>query len=373
KHRTRKSMPAHDSAAWSTCTAWVPRRCGAAKPRSKKFYAPLGPDDTMTRDDLSRMIAPWAAQLAALRKRFATWWLKEFWSLFPESFIERWLVGGRKRVILAAGTDSVLLELSGRADRSLASQSVALSEFSSAAIDRFAQQNRLDPSEVEVGLRLRADEIFCRKIILPSEAAGSVAQIVQQDLARKTPFKPLDIHHDHVIVPIEGERKLAVWQWITRRIFVEQAASTLRIDVDKLAFVEGGNGAGREGPIPTIALQANVRSQASWSKRLMLALSCSALILTVLAGGLKYWRQQIAIEDLDVRIATAKVKAQQVRTTIEGLKQSNAVLTRIRSQKSEPGLVDILDEATRVLPAHSWLTEFRVSEVSGGRELQVVM
>jgi general secretion pathway protein L len=36
-------------------------------------------------------------------------------------------------------------------------------------------------------------------------------------------------------------------------------------------------------------------------------------------------------------------------------------------------LIDLWEETTRVMPSHSWLTEFRLAETSGKREGQVTM
>ncbi len=49
-------------------------------------------------------------------------------------------------------------------------------------------------------------------------------------------------------------------------------------------------------------------------------------------------------------------------------------LLRLRLQRSEtPGVIDLWEEATRVLPSHSWLTEFRLVETVGKREEQIAI
>ncbi len=56
------------------------------------------------------------------------------------------------------------------------------------------------------------------------------------------------------------------------------------------------------------------------------------------------------------------------------MRERRDALGRLRLQKSEaPGLIDLWDETTRVLPLHSWLTEFRLTEGAGKREGQVTM
>src|SRR5437660_12930255 len=65
-------------------------------------------------------------------------------------------------------------------------------------------------------------------------------------------------------------------------------------------------------------------------------------------------------------------KAQQVRGMVDQLQERKSVLLRIRLQRNDaPRVIDLWNEVTRILPSHSWLTEFRVVEAAGGRELQV--
>jgi general secretion pathway protein L len=92
-----------------------------------------------------------------------------------------------------------------------------------------------------------------------------------------------------------------------------------------------------------------------------------------MAGGLRYWRQQSTIAELETQLAAAKSNAQRVRSAIDSLEAKQGMLARLRLRKgASPGLLDLLDEATRVLPRHSWLTELQLSEAQN-QQRQVVM
>src|SRR5262249_58863455 len=72
------------------------------------------------------------------------------------------------------------------------------------------------------------------------------------------------------------------------------------------------------------------------------------------------------------QVAYARAKAQQVRAAIDGLEQKRATLLRLRTRKEEkPTLLDAWEEATRVLPSHSWLTELRLTETSDQRQISM--
>ena len=87
---------------------------------------------------------------------------------------------------------------------------------------------------------------------------------------------------------------------------------------------------------------------------------------------MKYWNQQAALDHLDTEIAATNKKAQQVRALVDQLQEKKIALLRLRLQRNEaPGLIDIWEETTRILPSHAWLAEFRLAETAGKRESQV--
>jgi general secretion pathway protein L len=255
----------------------------------------------------------------------------------------------------------------------IASERVRLTGSVLAEIDRILLSRGLKRKDADIGLRLPADSVFRRQLLLPAEAVDAIETIVAQDLAKKTPFKPEDIYCDHMVVERAGGNGITVSQWITRRQYVQQALLALGIDIEQLAFVVF-DGFAAEQPVPFINLRARQRSSQPWHRKATLALCCSAFVLAIFAGGLKYWQQQKTIARLDEQIAATRSKAQQVRTLVDQLQERKNVLVRLRLQRSEmPGLIDLWEETTRVLPSDSWLTEFRFEQAAGKREEQVTI
>jgi general secretion pathway protein L len=106
----------------------------------------------------------------------------------------------------------------------------------------------------------------------------------------------------------------------------------------------------------------------------MLSLACSAGVLAAAVTALEYQMQQAIIETNDSRIATARVQAQKVRSEFDQVQERQNVLLRLRRQRHDvPGLLDIWEEVSRVLPAHSWLTELRLTELPEKNEQLVSM
>ncbi|WP_316228465.1 PilN domain-containing protein [Bradyrhizobium sp. SZCCHNR1039] len=308
------------------------------------------------------------AWLRDLTGRAGAWWLEEFFNLLPARHAA--FLRGKGRPTLIAGYMDGQLELRLRNDgASLDQAERVVTERPAAAIDAFLSQRNLDRRDVEIGLRLPEQLLFSRELILPVEARASIDAIAAQDLARRTPFKADDIHSDHEANGGSDGDRLHIRQWITRRQSVECAAAELGLSPADLRCVTFGDQ--QAGPRIRLSRDANERNV--WQAVLPMLCS-SAVILAVLLGYLEYSNQQATLDRLAAEIASAGNKAQQVRQTIDQLRARRDALVRLRLQRSEaPGLIDLWAETTRILPQHSWLTELRLVEGSGGREAQVVV
>jgi general secretion pathway protein L len=313
------------------------------------------------------------ARLPELARRLGAWWVKEFLDLFPKRLVE--LVSGRERTLLVVTADrgGFALELVNGALSPMASERTSALDGVLTSIDRFLAARGLERREVDIGLRLPAESVFVRQLLLPAEARDGIETIVARDLANKTPFKVDDIYSDYSTSERADGEKIKVWQWVIRRQFAHQALVPLRMGIEDIAFIVSDS-CDASQPAPLINLRRGAEAGTAWSEKIAPILCCSALVLALILGDLKYWNQQVALDRLDAEIATTGGKAQQVRALVDQLKEKRGVLLRLRLQRSEsPGLIDLWEETTRVLPSHSWLTEFRLADAVGKREQQVTM
>jgi general secretion pathway protein L len=318
-------------------------------------------------------LGAWSAGSSDLLARLGQFWLQEFLALFPVR-IAQWLVGrGRSSLVLVADDQTVELRLLGDGRQPLASERVARADYAPALIERFLQSQKIGRKDMAVGVRLPAEKIFHRTLTLPIEAMRSLDRIVEQDLTGKTPFRRQDIHYGYAATRAAGADKIVVRQWVARRDFVEHAIADLGLALDDVAFVDAEGEIG-DASAPFIALRPDQADRSAWIRRSAMALAGSALLLVLVAGGHRYWRQAAILDDLDLQMTSVRAKAQQVRAAIDKLEQKQKVLLRLRSQKADvPGLLEAWEEATRILPSHSWLTELRLAETPGKHEQQVSM
>lgn len=312
-----------------------------------------------------------AMSLPEMQLLLRDWWLEGFLDLCPER-LTRWFSRPRKPVLLFAHNEErVSLELFSGEGAFIGSERVEINADVPEMIERLLGVHQIAPREADIGLQLPEHYFFNRELQLPIEAAREMETIAVQDLVRKTPFKLREIYCDHVATTIGGKGKILVQQSIVRRQCVDDTLRSFDFDIENLAFITCGTNRA-DYRRPTIKLKkADVTDL--WFRKLTFALCCSAIALLIVAGGLKYWWQQQEMDRLSIETVTANKKAQQVRTLVDQLQEKKGLLVHLRLQRSElPGAIDLWDEMSRILPAHTWLTEFRLSETPG-HEMQVAI
>jgi general secretion pathway protein L len=316
--------------------------------------------------------ARWGSRIPDLIARLGQWWLTEFLNLFPDRWSE-WLTDrGVKKLTVRVEQDFVVLQLQSDRRRPLASSRIARHAYSPASIDDFLKSQDLGRDGVIIGVELPRDQIFSRELMLPPEAVGSMAEIVARDLAAKTPFRLADIYHDYQ--SRRGDAKVAVWQWVVRREFVENAAQSAGLNLSEIAFVESEDDGTGCAPTPMVMLRQDRGERQTWLSKTLYGLAVGTAVLAAVGCAHKYWRQQQILDMLSAELTTARSQAQRVRAAMDKLDQKQSAIVRLRLQKRDaPGLLDVWEEVSKILPAHSWLTELRLAEIAQKQDQLVIM
>lgn len=309
---------------------------------------------------------------ADLFSRIGHWWLAEFLALFPPRFAV-WLAGrDRKAVVVSPEGDYIVLCLQGDGRQLLRSAQVDRVAYSTSSIDEFLAGHRLRRADVDVGVRLPERQYFHRTFQVPLEASRSIATIAEQDLIRKTPFRLDQIYHDFT-TSRATKGKILVTQWVALRSVADDVAGTLELPLETVTFLDAST-TDATTPPPLIRLRHNQRAGNSWPRVIGLALVLAAFLMAIAGTGLKLWQQEVALDDLESQLAVVKPRAQQVRALVNTLEHKQAVALRIHTKKREAArLLDVWEEATRILPNHTWLTELRLSETPDKHEQNIVV
>jgi general secretion pathway protein L len=318
----------------------------------------------MAAGSVARSARDWTRGCSDLARRAARWWLREFLALFPARVADWLMDRGSKRLALSDGEGMVVVELESEHGRSLASMRIPHADFTPDLIDGFLQTHSLHRSDVPLGLRVPLECIFARQLLLPRQVEGTLGTVLRQDLLGKTPFREDQIFQDHVAH--RSDDKLYVRQWIVKRQFLSDAANALGLQPDDITFVEAE--AQESNYRPYIRLRQTTSNGDRWIARAFAILIIGACTLAVAAIGLRYHRQQQILDGLALELTATRAKAQRVRIALDRLEGERASVLRVRAQKGGPGILDIWEEVTRVLPSDSWLTDMRLSGLPGSQE-----
>ncbi len=297
----------------------------------------------------------------------AAWWCREAVDLLPQRFVAALAPAGRPRLLVDRDDTGIRLQLNDPRSGVQAVETTHAGEVT-AAIASILQRHGLDRRDVDLGLRLPEESVFRRELMLPPEAKGAIDTIVPQDLLRRTPFKAEDIYCDHSTAT-SPDGRIAVRQWVTRRHHVQQAADQLGLAVAHIDFVVFGD----DQTSPSIRLARPAASR----KTSTVAIAVLGALAVLLGSGiavLTFARQQATLDRLEAEIVVARKGAERVRVLVDQLRERRTALSRLRLQRGEvPGLIDVWDEASRILPKHSWLTELRLVEGANPRSATVTM
>lgn len=314
-----------------------------------------------------------SARATDLIERFGSWWVKESRGVFPRRATD-WLVGNnQKALIVTPEEEFVTIRLQTSCGEQVALSQIAKVDYSVTSLDNLLTSQGCRQTDVTIGICLPATQFFSRSIMLPIEATKSLDQIVLQDLARKTPFRLDEVYHSYGSTRLANENRLLVRQWVIRRDFVQDALTLLQLDPAHVAFIEATKRTEDRAPCAVIALRQD-SARSSRTRKAFLILLLATALMAVATATTKYWRQQVIIDELASDLTAARAKAQKVRTYLDNVEKKQTVLHHLRSQRAEvPRLLDIWEEATRIFPSHSWLTELRLSQAQPKGEQQVVM
>lgn len=319
----------------------------------------------------------WKGLFLSWPSRLRLWWLDGLRDLLSAPVVD-WLVSADVETLhLSVTQDMVSLQLLSGPGALLAFESTPTASYSNASIDRFLATRRLDRRDIKIGIALPACQFFERYLPLPAAAASVARDVALEDLARRTPFKIDDIHHDLVVSRSPGARHLSVHQYVIRRELVAEAIRTLGLSAGDVTFVEAMHDEAtpdrREAaPSARIWLRKDNLETSVRVRRILWAAALGSMLLAATVASTTYRRQQAQLADLDVRISVARTQAQKVRSAVEKLEHRQSLVGQLRAQRAHvPKLLDLWEECTRILPEHTWLTELRVSDE--GERPQIIL
>ena len=313
-------------------------------------------------------------------RAFADWYAREARGILP-----RWLAGwltdsGGARLVIGTrampetGAQTATLT-SYRGQRRLSQQHFDINtrganDQSGPALASVIASVRA--SKGEIALEIAAGRCLTRVFDIPREAVRNLEAVLAADIARRTPFAPADVVHGYVAAPVDGQpAKLTVTHMILRRDLASADAERLGLTLEHIdALIPVGPTGMRVGP--SIRLTPPL-TRPRWPGRLALALMIAGIAL--LATGLVDTLGRLEAEraHIEGEISVAAAKAKTVREQIEGASGESALLAALTAEKAaQPGLMEVWEELSRLLPDGTWITEARLTEDKPGERMVTI-
>jgi general secretion pathway protein L len=213
---------------------------------------------------------------------------------------------------------------------------------------------------------LLASERVLKKIIsLPSATQNKLDAVLRFEMDRHTPFATDQVYFDYRLQPggsaagrINVELMLVTRAWLDPLL---QQLKELGLSPSVVTPVE----ASAEPGAKRLNLLKGDKDSAKRSNRRLFRIQKGLVLLLLLVIGVGFvlYERKQRNEALEVQLDEPQrmaQRAQQAREQIKILKETRQFLTRKKAE--EPVILYLLEELTRQLPDHTWLSRFEVKQ-----------
>lgn len=220
----------------------------------------------------------------------------------------------------------------------------------------------------EVVLRLRPAQSIRWRLAFPGAAASDLPQAIAFQISQKTPFQAADTFYDHRIVECspDGSRiwvevALAARREVLADLARAQAWQVVPDRIDVASEEEHKKEDAKTDAGFNLLPQDRRKKTGLFIRRLNTALAMLVAGLLALSVALPLLQQEARLKNLEQQLDVARREAaatRRLQSEIEELsRQRNFLAAR---KQGRPLQVVVIEELTRVLPDHTFLSELRV-------------
>ena len=308
--------------------------------------------------DVRRSLHPlrirYAAPVLSRVREFWNWWGGEIFAILPQNLRDA-IAQRRQKLFLEVDGDAWQLSLgSWGTQREVTRTSLTAPADANEKLPRDAQQTILLMPE---------GKVLTRALTLPLAAEENLREVLGFEMDQHTPFQATKVYYDFVVTARDTERQ---------ELLVDLVYSP-RADVDALLTATAGHdlevdvvtSRGRDGSnLRSINLlpEGLRRKRRGRSQRLnvALAVTCAALLLAAIVVPIIQKNQALIILEEQVQAAAAEAReGNQLRRDLEKMADASRFL--FEKKRAELMAVQLVDEVSRILPDHTWVTRLDVS------------
>jgi general secretion pathway protein L len=321
-------------------------------------------------------LADWAGRLRI--PAFFAWWRRELAAAVPTR-IRAAIAERRLRPVIAYDGERIgfwralregnTVRMNEAASIAANTDAATLGAQGRAALDAIFAGNA---GAREVTLALAPKLVLRRRVTLPAAVDESLRATIGYDLDRLTPFKPEEVAFDAVVAERDSARRtIGVDLVAVRRRTLDQALAQARaFGADVVAVVDGSPRDAAESKINL--LDPEDRSGGGRFLRWQVLVPLAVLVaLFVAALAVPLWQKReyaIAMMNTADEAAIRAQQSDRLRTELDRMVgQYNFALER---KYTTPGVAQVLNELSALLPDDTWLTHFEVKSMIRGKVTQ---
>jgi general secretion pathway protein L len=305
--------------------------------------------------DLQRLTSGGQSSL----RRFREWWIGELRSALPPR-IQRYLRDSDRTLRVSLSGQRIDIKVRGSGGV------VPLGELDLhdtapgdvGAVKRALQA--LTPAPSAVVVELPSEHILKRIVNLPANTEERLADVLQFEMDRFTPFTGKQVYCEHRVIGRDpGNNQITVQLVIARRSLVDRLLEVLDECDLEVSAVTAAAGAGVDG---RNLLPKGMRAGGSLRRRVLpLSLGAAFGVLLIAAMVLPLVSQQNALRAVEKEIAELRPIAQEVARTKDEIASLLGEQGFFASKRAAlPTTIQLMDEITRVIPDDTWLVRLEL-------------
>ena len=309
--------------------------------------------------DVRRSLHPlrirYAAPALARLREFWAWWSGELFELLPAN-MQKAISQRRQKLYVEIVDDQLLMSLGNH---------VAQEEVLRLPVDLTDGDDDDIPREVQQTILLVPDgKVLSRHVSLPVAAEENLGEVLGFEMDLHTPFKASQVYYDYTIVGRDHARQtLTVDLVYAPRDAVEslvEKATSLGLQTDIVTCRRRDNS--NLQPVNLLP-QAMRRARRLDMKNLNLALTALLAVLLVAAITIPIVQKNRAIEEIEAQVQAAAAEAREgseLRQNLEKMADASRFLIEKKATKTL--IVELIDEVSRLLPDHTWISRLDLSD-----------
>ncbi len=291
--------------------------------------------------------------------KFWRWWTAELKALAPPSFFE---LIKRKRDFLVLTKISGAIELTHVSDGVSRHLGVFALNTEGQRAQRHLFSEHKELADTEIILRLSSEQGLLRIFKLPAATQENLAKVVAFEMDRQTPFNADQVYYDATVVEkLVNSNQIKVELALVLRSSLDEMLQEL-FDWGLRPNIVDMAPAGEEDfskPSYNLLPEASRSKQRDLPKLFNITLSVVLGLLLILILVIPIWANKTYLNDLEFEVSKISKVANRVQSM---KKQADTQLKELgfllEKKRSDPVMMETLEELTKLIPDNSWLTNF---------------